>query len=44
MGLKQVSFVEKASYLRGSLKSHYIIMSLVCSLDASRAFDRVNHG
>ena len=24
MGLKQVSFVRKASYLRGSLKSHYI--------------------
>ena len=24
MGLKQVSFVQKASYLRGSLKSHYI--------------------
>ena len=24
MGVKQVSFVEKVSYLRGSLKSHYI--------------------
>ena len=24
VGLKQVSFVERVSYLRGSLKSHYI--------------------
>ena len=28
MGLKQVSFVETVSYLRGSLKSHYINYAL----------------